>query len=191
MSLPDALAEHERASATDDAWLINRFVCPAAQVGELARSGYALALVSGPVEFDGRLYLEGVEPAEVASLGARAKVRCGGAAIPSVDELGAFVRGCRGHGVVFKATAGLHHAYPTEEGEHGFLNLLAAAVFGDEEAALRAPRGSFELDPEAFRWNGRAAEAAELTRVRATLFHSVGSCSFFEPVGELHELGLL
>jgi len=27
--------------------------------------------------------------------------------------------------------------------------------------------------------------------VRETLFHSIGSCSFFEPVGELEELKIL
>jgi hypothetical protein len=92
---------------------------------------------------------------------------------------------------VFKATAGLHHAYPTDAGEHGFLNLLAAATFGDEEDALRAPRGSFELDERSFRWRSREAGPDELVRVRGTLFHSIGSCSFFEPVGELEELGIL
>jgi hypothetical protein len=92
---------------------------------------------------------------------------------------------------VFKATAGLHHAYPTAAGEHGFLNLLAAAVFGDEEDALRATSGAFELDAESFRWGDRAATGDELARVRETLLHSIGSCSFFEPVGELHALGIL
>jgi hypothetical protein len=27
--------------------------------------------------------------------------------------------------------------------------------------------------------------------VRTNLLHSIGSCSFFEPVGELHELGIV
>ncbi len=111
--------------------------------------------------------------------------------MPSVETLAAFVRGCRERELVFKATAGLHHAYPTERGEHGFLNLLAAAVFGDEENALRAPRGTFELDERSFRWNRRTAAADEVARVRATLFHSIGSCSFFEPVEELQKLGIL
>ena len=119
------------------------------------------------------------------------KLRCGGVRIPSVEEVAGFVRACRERGALFKATAGLHHAYPTDAGEHGFLNLLAAVVFGDEEAALRAPRGSFELDDESFRWGKRAADGETCAHVRATRFHSIGSCSFFEPVGELEELGIL
>ena len=177
MSLPDALAEDERAQASPDAWLLGRFVVPEGVEVE----GRELATVGGGTERQGNdLYIEG-----------SSKIRCGGARIPSVEELAAFVRGCREDEVVFKATAGLHHAYPTDAGEHGFLNLLAACVFADEENALRAPRGSFELDAESFRWNGRAAGPGELEHVRAHLLHSIGSCSFFEPVGELHELGIL
>lgn len=177
MSLPDALAEDERAQASPDAWILGRFVVPEGTEVQ----GRELAVVGGGSERQGdTVFVEGVS-----------KIRCGGAAVPSVEELAAFVRGCRERGVVFKATAGLHHAYPTEAGEHGFLNLLAAAAFGDEEDALRAPRGSFALDEASFRWRGREAGAAELARMRATLLHSIGSCSFFEPVGELHELGIL
>ena len=111
--------------------------------------------------------------------------------MPSVEELAEFIRGCRDRGIVFKATAGLHHAYPTDAGEHGFLNVLAATVFGDEEDALREGPGAFELDAESFRWRDRAATPAPLADVRGSLFHSIGSCSFFEPVGELEELGIL
>jgi hypothetical protein len=177
MDLPDAIAEDVRAQESDDAWLLGRFVVPEG----VAVHGRELAVVAAGTERQGdHVYVEGVS-----------KIRCGGAAIPSVEELAAFVRGCRDDGVLFKATAGLHHAYPTEAGEHGFLNLLAAAVFGDEEDALRASRGAFALDAESFRWDGRSAGADELAHVRATLMHSIGSCSFFEPVGELHDLGFL
>jgi hypothetical protein len=177
MALPDALEEDERAQASPDAWLLGRFVVPEGTVVE----GRELAVVGGGRERqDDVVYVEGVS-----------KIRCGGASIPTVDELAAFVRTCRERAIVFKATAGLHHAYPTEAGEHGFLNLLAAAVFGDEQDALREPRGAFELDAESFRWGERAAGAEDLARVRATLLRSIGSCSFFEPVGELHDLGIL
>ena len=177
LPLEEAVAEDRRARASEHAWLLGRFVVP--EGTDVA--GRELAVVAGREERQGeRVFVEGVS-----------KVRCGGAAIPSVEELAAFVRGCRERGTLFKATAGLHHAYPTSAGEHGFLNLLAAAVFGDEEQALAAPAGSFELDAESFRWDGREADAGPLARVRSGVLHSIGSCSFFEPVGELEALGML
>jgi hypothetical protein len=128
---------------------------------------------------------------ELASLGLRAKVRCGGASVPSAKELAAFVRLCRARGVAFKATAGLHHGL-TADGQHGLVNLLAAAVFGDEEAALaEVDPAAFALDATAFAWRGRSASAGELAGTRRALLASVGSCSFEEPVGELRALGLL
>ena len=111
--------------------------------------------------------------------------------MPSAAELARFVRACRERGVVFKATAGLHHAL-ARDGEHGFLNLLAAAVFGDEERALSEQDASaFGLDEAAFRWRDREAAPAEAARARREVLHSIGSCSFFEPVEELEALGVL
>jgi hypothetical protein len=194
-SLPPegALAEDRRARESEHAWMLGRLVWPESRRGELHdEDDRALALVEGNEErHDDATYLEGVELDEVAAQGLRAKIRCGGARVPSVEELAAFVRGCRERGLVFKATAGLHHAYPTAEGEHGFLNLLAAAVFGDEEEALAAPEGSFELDTDCFRWDEREAGPGRIADVRTALLHSIGSCSFFEPVEELTRVGML
>jgi hypothetical protein len=214
MSMPDALEADRRARASEDAWLLGRFVCPSSRLAELGDEQRALSLV---VDDDGAgvsdprvesLELRSVEryPGEVyvelpldeslderldelVANGLRAKVRCGGASVPSVEDLARFIRGCRERELVFKATAGLHHAYPTGPGEHGFLNLLAAAAFGEEEEALSAPRGSFELDADSFRWGPRRAGASVLAQTRGTLFRSIGSCSFFEPVEELRALG--
>jgi hypothetical protein len=108
--------------------------------------------------------------------GAAAKVRCGGERVPTVDELAAFIRACRQAGVPFKATAGLHHAVRTD-GEHGFLNLLAAAGSDDVEAMLE----SKDLDE---------LLAVDPRRAREAL-RSIGSCSFWEPVDELKRLGVL
>jgi hypothetical protein len=206
LPMPEALGEDRRARRSPHSWLLGRFVCPAAKLAELGGEQRELTVVAdAPVSdprirsfetrtlgrFAGEVYVEGVPLDEIARRGLRAKVRCGGAAVPGVEELAAFVRGCRHRRLVFKATAGLHHAYPTAAGEHGFLNLLAAAVFGNEEEALRAPAGSFELDERSFRWLDREAEPKRLARVRETLFHSIGSCSFFEPVAELQALGIL
>jgi hypothetical protein len=214
LAMPEALAEDRRARESDQSWLLARFVCPVSKLPELGREPRSLTVVADaavpydprieavearePVDFDGEMYVESVLDETLderldglARLGLRAKVRCGGASIPDSTDLARFIQGCRARDVVFKATAGLHHAYPTEAGEHGFLNVLAAAVFGDEEDALAAPEGSFELDADAFRWGAREADAMTLRFVRGTLFHSIGSCSFFEPVDELRARGML
>jgi hypothetical protein len=194
-SLPpaEALAEDRRARESEHSWLLGRLVWPAAQLAELPQDeARALAVVEGGTERQNEaVYLEGVPLDEVAARGLRAKIRCGGERIPTVEELADFVRGCRARGLVFKATAGLHHAYRTAEGEHGFLNLLAAAVFGNEEEALREGPPAFSLDTASFRWRDQEAPPARLADMRASLFHSIGTCSFFEPVQELEQLGIL
>ena len=173
LPLDEALAEDDRARGSKHAWLLGRFVVPEG----VEVDDRELAVVGDGCERQGEVvYVEG-----------ETKIRCGGARVPSVEELATFVRSAP---APFKATAGLHHAYPTDAGEHGFLNLLAAVVFGDEVEALRAPRGSFELDGRSFRWNGREADASRCAEARRR-FRSIGSCSFFEPVGELEQLGIL
>jgi hypothetical protein len=193
LSPDEALAEDRRALTSEHCWLLGRLVWPLSQLAELPQDERrALALVEPGVERqDEAVYLEGVPLDEVAARGLRAKIRCGGERVPSVEELAEFVRGCRDRGLVFKATAGLHHAYPTTEGEHGFLNVLAAAVFGDEEEALREQPRAFALDARSFRWRDKEAPPARLADVRASLVHSIGTCSFFEPVGELESLEIL
>jgi hypothetical protein len=196
-SLPpaEALAADRRARESEHAWMLGRLVWASDRISELPQDeGRALAITGseGGIESQGEaVYMEGSPLDIVARREARAKVRCGGQQIPPVEELAEFVRGCRERGLIFKATAGLHHAYPTEAGEHGFLNLLAAAVFGDEEDALRAQPPAFALDAASFRWRDREALPDRLADVRATFFHSIGTCSFFEPVGELEKLGIV
>ena len=174
LPLDAALAEWWRIRASDDAWLVNRFVARAGTEVDFE----PVAVVDGPRERHGDVvYVEG-----------ETKLRCGGGRVPSTGEVAKFIRRCRAEGLRFKATAGLHHALPTN-GEHGFLNLLAACVFGDEEELL-ATR-DITLDAEAFRAAGRSADAETCARVRRDLFASIGSCSFEEPVGELRALGIL
>ena len=217
----EALAEDARAVASPHSFALARLVWPASRLGEIAGTGRGVSTVldaSLPenVEIEavearyrddlgelqrlaGEVYVEvPVDEAvdqrldAVAEAGLRSKVRCGGAVVPSGAELSSFIRNCRARGLVFKATAGLHHAVRSN-GEHGFLNLLAAVVFeGHEEAALEETDASaFALDADSFTWSGHSADAAELARVRGELFHSIGSCSFFEPVEALHALGML
>ena len=217
MSMRDALAEDARVRAGEESALVRRFVVPASRLEELEDVQLPLSVVLDAPYDGGDARVEAVEappeteleavaglagevyaelPAEpdldrVAALGLRAKVRCGGARVPSVAELAEVVRGCRERGLVFKATAGLHHAV-RRDGEHGFLNLLAACVFGDEERALAddAP-GAFALDAESFRWRDRAADAATVGGVRSELWIGFGSCSVAEPFDELRSLGVL
>jgi hypothetical protein len=193
LPLAEAIAEDRRARESEHAWMLGRLVWPAARLSELPQDeGRALAVVDSGSERQGdAVYLEGTPLDEVAARGLRAKIRCGGERVPSAADLAGFIRGCRERGLVFKATAGLHHAYPTGAGEHGFLNVLAAAVFGDEEEALGENPRAFALDETSFRWRDREALPTRLADVRASLFHSIGTCSFFEPVEELQQLGIL
>ena len=112
----------------------------------------------------------------VAAVGGRVKLRCGGALVPSIEQVGLVVACCRDAGVPFKATAGLHH--PVRRGdEHGFLNLLAAATAPlDRIGEVLAEEDGSALDVEE---GGRAT------------FVSFGSCSGREPVDGLRELGML
>jgi hypothetical protein len=219
MSVEDALAEDRRVRATEHGWIVGRFVVPASRLSELgaaplrltvvldealprdsriesveARPGADLeALVGLAPEVYVEVPLTGdVEGAlgtleRLAELGLRAKFRCG-PVVPSPDALAGAIARCRRLGVSFKATAGLHHALPTN-GEHGFLSLLAAAVFGDEAQALETR--DLRVTQDGFRWGDRVASADQIGVARRALFVGFGSCSVAEPVDELIELGVL
>ncbi len=220
MTLPEALEEDRRARESRSAFVLARFVCPASRLAELPDVGRGVSVVlDAPLDADGRVEavetrtpddlasLVGVAPEvyvevpldnaveeridALVALELRAKVRCGGAMAPSVAQLARFVRACRERDLVFKATAGLHHAI-RRDGEHGFLNLMAAVVFGDEEEALgERDATAFTLTADAFAWRDRSAGPDELAIARRDRLHSIGSCSFFEPVEELEALGVL
>jgi hypothetical protein len=216
MSLPEALAEDTRVRGGAEALLVRRFVVPASRLGELGPVELPLAVVLD-ADYDGgdprvgaveappgtdpesvaglaaEVYVElPVELERLATLGLRAKVRCGGARVPSTGELAGVVRDCRELGLAFKATAGLHHAV-RQNGAHGFLNLLAACVFaGDEEDALDDEDATaFALDSRSFRWRGREADPVQVAGVRDSLWSGFGSCSVAEPAEELRALGVL
>jgi hypothetical protein len=217
MSVEDALAEDRRLRASRHGWIVGRFVVPASRLAELGNAELRLTVVlDSPPTDDSRIEavearpgvnLEGLvgladevyaeisladaDPMpileRVAGLGLRAKFRCGPVA-PSARTLGAAIAACRELGIPFKATAGLHHALPTD-GEHGFLNLLAAAVFGRQEAALATRE--LELTETGFAWGTKVASADELAVARRDRFVGFGSCSVAEPIDELTELGVL
>jgi hypothetical protein len=213
-SLPvsDAIAEDRRARADGHSWLLARLVWPASRLDELEGEDRALSiLLDAPYQGDpraeavetrwdagldglrGEAYVElplgdRVEEkvAALAERGLRAKVRCGGADVPSAEALGRFLAACREAGVPFKATAGLHHPLAAP-GRHGFLNVLAACAFEDDAALT----DEVALDADTLRWRDRTAGPDELARVRRDQLVAVGSCSFFEPVEDLQELGVL
>ncbi|MDQ3067358.1 MAG: hypothetical protein M3R12_09450 [Actinomycetota bacterium] len=212
LSGPAAVSEDRRARADEHAWMLARLVWPSSRLDELEGEDRALSvLLDG--DYGGDLRAEAVETRWEAGLdglqgeayvelplgdgleekvtalaehGLRAKVRCGGDEVPSAEALGAFLGACGAAGVPFKATAGLHHPLAVP-GRHGFLNVLAACAFEDTAALTE----DVELGRHALRWRDRAAGPDELERVRREQFVAVGSCSFFEPVDELKELGIL
>jgi hypothetical protein len=248
MDMPEALEADRRARASDHAWMLDRFICPASRLGELPLDAPRLSVVldggEGDLEavaeavaaglevelVEGRIDVEWIpdtqallssklpgvqaywelppgrglrgEVAAVLEAGAGAKIRCGGVtadAFPPVEAVAAFVAACRDAGVRFKATAGLHH--PIRLGErHGFLNLLAAAVFAHAEALAEEELagmlaeddpGAFTVDAEGLQLHGHSAGAAEIEAARAELFVAYGSCSFDDPVEDLMALGVL
>jgi len=144
---------------------------------------------------------------------ARAKARTGGVAaeaFPSADVLARFIGLCAELHVPFKATAGLHHPLRGEhrltyEGDSafgtmfGFLNVFCAAVLaqtGADRATLVAvleerDPAAFSFDHDILRWRDHPLDAGQVAATRHELARSFGSCSFREPVDDLHRLGLL
>ncbi len=209
LPVDEAIEEDRRARRSDESWMLGRLAWPASKLAELGDEQRELTLIldgpppdgdlrvkavesrGDPAELAGaakEVYVEGGDLDQLAELGLRAKIRCGGEHVPSVDGLAAFMQSCRERKLPFKATAGLHHA--VRQGEaHGFVNLLAAAVF-DEEALAEEDAGAFRLNETHFMWRDRDAAPIEILNARE-LFVGFGSCSFFEPVDELKSLGLL
>jgi hypothetical protein len=174
----------------DPAWIPDTQALARAKLGEGVEAFWELAPGRG---------LRGAVAA-VREARAGAKIRCGGAtAAPPVEAVAEFIAACRDAGVRFKATAGLHHAIRAGDA-HGFLNVLAAAVFAhahglsaDELVPLLAEPdgGAFTLDAEDLAVHGRSVNAGQIAEARRDLFVAYGSCSFDEPVADLTALRML
>jgi len=139
-----------------------------------------------------------------------AKIRTGGLtpeAIPTASDIASFILACADRHLPFKATAGLHHpvrsmrplTYEADAPQaimHGFLNVLMAAACAWHGERHLEPILS-ETDPFAFsfddeaRWGNHALSISEIREARESFMHSVGSCSFDEPVEDLRSLGLI
>jgi hypothetical protein len=133
----------------------------------------------------------------VARVGGRIKLRCGGQRVPTVEQVALVIATCRDAGCVFKATAGLHHPI-RREGEHGFLNLLAAAALAHTHAVpaaelepVLAQEDAFAVTPDGIAGPGWRASGVQIAAARERLFAGFGSCSWREPVEDLRALGVL
>lgn len=146
----------------------------------------------------------------IKKAGCFAKIRTGGLkpeAIPSTAHVAKFITDCADRKLAFKATAGLHHpiraTHPlTYESDapravmHGFINVLLAACFawhGERDiepivAEIDASKFSFD---DVATWRNKSLTVAQIRDARKNFIHSVGSCSFDEPVQDLQALGLL
>jgi hypothetical protein len=146
----------------------------------------------------------------VKKAGCFAKIRTGGVkpeAIPSPGDVAAFILACAERKLGFKATAGLHHPiraqYKLTYDEnaptgvmHGFLNVLMASAFawnGEsniEPILAETDITAFKFDDRAH-WREQSLSADQIRDTRRNFMHSIGSCSFDEPVRELQAVGLL
>ncbi len=145
--------------------------------------------------------------------GARAKVRTGGVtgdAFPPSADLARFIHLCAKEHVMFKATAGLHHpiratyrlTYEKESPTgimYGFINVFLAAAFAHngmgvsdiERLLLEEDAKAFIFADESVSWRGNVLSAYQLNSARTRFALSFGSCSFTEPIDDLHRLRLL
>jgi len=161
-----------------------------------------------PIDSDPKTLIDAVARAGIA-----AKIRTGGTtpdAFPSATNVVRFIRRCLEAGVRFKATAGLHHPIRAEYPltyevlaprgvMFGYLNVFVAAALMrkgladvDVERALTdQDRTKFEIGSETISWEGHSLSARELEQLRDGFAISFGSCSFREPVDELHAISSL
>jgi hypothetical protein len=149
----------------------------------------------------------------IARAGVRAKIRTGGVtpdAFPTAAQVVRFLRRCIEHGVAFKATAGLHHplrdtyrltyASDAPRGEmFGFLNVFLAAAFAHEglrdnqlvQLMKERDPASLQFTRDCVRWHQEEVDTQRLADIRTSFAATFGSCSFREPIDDLHQLGLL
>jgi hypothetical protein len=165
----------------------------------------ATVYVELPVEEDPKPLI-----AAVGAAGLRAKLRTGGVsadAFPAAADVARFLAQCAQLGVMFKATAGLHHpvrgeyplTYDVDSARgtmFGYLNVfLAASHARHGMAADELTRLLEERDARAFRvsdagiaWRGHMLPTTTLDADRAAFAASFGSCSFREPLDDLSAL---
>lgn len=148
---------------------------------------------------------------KVKAAGLFAKIRTGGVRsemIPRPEEVTDFIVRCAELRLPFKATAGLHHPLRSEQSLtyestapravlHGFVNVLMASCFAWHGERHDIEQIIADTDPTAFRfdkmahWRDKSLDVSQIKEARAQFVHSIGSCSFDEPVNDLAALSLL
>jgi len=230
LTMQDAVRNYARYRDGEYSWALGKFVVPQARAVEVPKEfplsilGVDEVKATTEEEIEGLAAVNwgaGASPApqtyvEIADLrlldaiaarGLRAKIRTGGItpdAFPAIDDIAGFLRACKGKGVAFKATAGLHHPLrcvkpltyepnaPTGT-MHGFINVFLAAALldhADDVLAENDPR-AFAFDDDGVSWRGHRVSTEALIAMRRDFATSFGSCSFEEPIHDLKELGWL
>lgn len=226
LGLERAIANYHHYSETANAWILGRFVIPAAQL-QYVPTGFeapfaVLADADHPqaATIESKQIMRTSKPtyceAEMAQLdavkaaGSFAKLRTGGItpdAIPSVEDVAAYIAACGERRLPFKATAGLHHPIRSEHAltyqpgapvgmMHGFINVFLAAAFawhGERHITpilCETDSANFRFDNRAY-WRRESLSDEEVAEARTDFAHSFGSCSFEEPMADLQELGWL
>jgi len=120
------------------------------------------------------------------------KLRAGGDAVPTTEQLAEVIVACTSRGLRFKATQGLHHAVAVEGG-HGFVNVLSALAFaqvlGVEAFGVEAVKkclddraaASFQFGAKALSWSGKQVTVEQIEIARRRHGATFGSCSLKEP----------
>jgi len=199
LDLPTAIQNYTAYRQGEHAWMLGRFVVPAALVAEVDPT-WPISVISPDkkTEQAGDVkYIEIPITADPAGLGARAKVRCGGLtpeAYPSTADLAGFLHRAAAARVPFKATAGLHHPLPNPP-MHGFVNLFLAACLAwhggsEDETLVTLSERNFRFHDRAY-WHYERLTSEQIRDARAQFAISFGSCSFEEPVEDLKGLGWL
>jgi hypothetical protein len=192
LGVPEAVSNYRAYRSGPHAWMLGRFVVPAARAAEIPED-FPLSVIAPDKKSERAGEIEYIEipvtadPASLAA-GARAKIRTGGLTVeayPTAEDLAGFLHHAAAARVPFKATAGLHHPLPSPP-MHGFVNVFLAAcrvwhgaTEADALATLRETSIRFDLTPE------------QVRDARANFAISFGSCSFEEPVDDLRRLGWL
>jgi len=192
--LPPDLADPNAMDSTENLWKTMR-VFPAVDL---------LVFCEAPGRPNGLLMQLAMLPGE----GLGFKLRCGGleaSAFPSSQQIAIALRACLTAGLLFKATAGLHHPLPRFDAEmkvrmHGFLNVFLAGVLAyvrdlDEEQIRRILDDEnpthFIFGKRGAKWCNIRVTTAEIVAARSAAVLSFGSCSFEEPRADLRALGWL